>query len=127
MNAEQRHSISVTQRYSVSQGEEPGVVISARDLERLIERLEGCDRGGWGELWLAGVGAGVAVAAATAVGTLSLPTTLTGLIDVLWAVAAAGSLVAVLCLIGYLAHRRDHASQIGELKKDLEMRKPRAE
>jgi hypothetical protein len=103
------------------------VVIGARDFERLIERLQGCDRGDWGELWLAGVGAGVAVAAAAGVGALTLPTTLTGLIDVLWAVAAAGILVAVLCLIGYLTRRRDHASQIGELKKDLEMRKPSAE
>ena len=101
------------------------MVISARDYERLIERLQGCRPGGWGELWLAGVGGGVAVAAATAVGALTLPPTLAGIISVLWVVTVAGSVIMVLCLVGYLSQRRDHGREIDELKKDLEMRKPR--
>jgi hypothetical protein len=119
-------SVSVTRRYTVPQGEEPGVLISARDYERLIERLEGCRPGGWGELWLAGVGGGLAVAAATAVGALTLPLTLTGIINALWVVTVAGSVIMVLCLVGYLSQRRDHGREIDELKKDLEMRKPRS-
>ncbi len=124
MSTEPQQSVSVTQRYTVPQGEDPGFVMSTRDLDRLIERLDGCKPGGWGELWLAGVGAGIAVAAATAVGALTLPANLTGLIDVLWVVTAAGTLVTVLCLVGYLTQRRDHAREITELKKDLEMHKP---
>jgi len=119
-------SVSVTQRYTVPQVEEPGVVISTRDYERLIERLDGCRPGGWGELWLAGVGGGIAVAAATAIGALTLPPTMTGLIGVLWVVTIAGSIIMVLCLVGYLSQRRDHGREIDELKKDLEMRKPGA-
>jgi hypothetical protein len=126
MSTEPRQSVSVTQRYTVPQGEEPGVVMSTRDLGRLIERLDGCKPGGWGELWLAGVGAGVAAAAAAAAGALTMPSNLAGRIDALWAVTAAGALVTVLCLVGYLAQRRDDARRISELKKDLEMHKPRA-
>lgn len=125
MSTEPRQSVSVTQRYTVPQGEEPGVVMSARDLDRLIERLDGCGPGGWGELWLAGVGAGIAVAAAAAVGALTLPANLAGRIDALWAVTAAATLITILCLVGYLAQRRDHARGISELKKDLAMHKPR--
>ena len=40
---------------------EPAVLISERELERIIERLEDCKPAGWGDLWLAGVGAGVAL------------------------------------------------------------------
>jgi hypothetical protein len=120
-------SVSVTQRYTVPQGEEPGVVISTRDYERLIERLEGCRPGGWGELWLAGVGGGLAVAAATAVGALTLPPALTGIIDVLWAVTVAGCVITTLCLVGYLSQRRDNGREIDELRKDLEMHKPRTD
>jgi hypothetical protein len=125
MTADPQQSVSITQRYTVPQGEEPGVVMSARDLDRLIERLDGCQPGGWGELWLAGVGAGIAVAAATAVGALTLPVTLTGLVAVLWAVTGAGTLITVLCLAGYLTQRRDPEREISELKKDLEKYKPR--
>jgi hypothetical protein len=119
-------AVLVTQRYTVSQNEEVGMVISARDLERLIERLDNCEPGGWADLWLAGVGAGVAIAVAALVGLLTLPADLTGTRDVLWAVTVAGAVVFLLCLVGYFTQRRDHGKEIGELKKDLEMHKPRA-
>lgn len=124
MSTEPQESVSVTQRYTVPQGEEPGVVMSARDLDRFVERLDGCKPGGWGELWLTGVGAGIAVAAAASVGALTLPASLAVRIDVLWAATAAGALVTVLCLFGYLAQRRDHAREINELRKDLVMHRP---
>jgi hypothetical protein len=124
MSTEPQESVSVTQRYTVPQREEPGVVMSARDLDRLVERLDGCRPGGWGELWLAGVGAGIATASTAAVGALTLPASLAVRIDVLWAASAAGLLVTVLCLVGYLTQRRDHAREIDELRKDLEMRRP---
>lgn len=112
-------AVLVTHRYSVPQDEELGVVISTRDLDRLIDRVEGCKPGGWGELWLAGLGAGVAVATSTAIGALTLPTAPTPPIGILWAAAAAGALVALLCLAGYLTSRRSHTREITELKKDL--------
>lgn len=94
-------SVLVVRRYTVFQSDEPGAVISIRDLDRLIARIESCRAGRWGELWLAGFGAGVAVAASTAVGAL----TLTALVGVLWVCTAAGILIAALCLIGYLIQR----------------------
>lgn len=118
-------SILVTQQFAVPLDEQPGVVIGARDFERLIERLDGCKPGGWGELWLAGIGAGVAVAASAAVGALTLPTTLTTLVGILWAVTVAATLVTILCLVGYLTQRRGLAKEITELKKDLEIHKPK--
>jgi len=125
MSTEPGQSVSVTQRYTVPQGEEPGVVMSTRDLDRFIERLDGCKPGSWGELWLAGVGAGIAVAAAAATGALTLPANTAGRIDAMWAVTAAAAVITILCFVGYLGQRRDHAQGIGELKKDLEMHKPR--
>lgn len=116
----------LTQKYTVPLSVEPAVVISIRDYERLIERLEGCKPGGWGELWLAGVGAGVAVAMATLVTALTLPATLSATKDVLWAVTAAGAFLTVVCLLAYFTQRRDRAKEISELKKDLEMRTPKA-
>ena len=124
MNVEPvRRPVRVTKHYEVAPSDQPGVVISVRDYDRLIERLEGCKRGGWADLWLAGVGAGVALATAALVGGLTLPVTLTGTRDVLWAVTAAGSVVFCLCLVGYLTQRRDHAREISELRKDLELQK----
>jgi hypothetical protein len=64
--------------------------MSVRDYERLIERLDGCKPGGWGDLWLTGVGAGVAVAVAALIGALTLPADSTGTRGILWGVAAAG-------------------------------------
>ena len=66
------------------------------------------------------------MAAATAVGALTLAPTITGIINALWVVTVAGSVIMVLCLVGYLSQRRDHGREIDELKKDLEMRKPRS-
>ena len=68
-----RPSVQVTHRYTVQQSDEAAVVIGVRDYERLVERLNACKPRGWGEVWLAGVGAGVAAAAATLVTALSLP------------------------------------------------------
>jgi len=116
----------VTQRVVVSQGQEPGVVIAMRDYDRFIERLDGCKPGGWADLWLAGVGVGAALATAALVGVLTLPVTLSGARDVLWALIAAGAVILGLCLFGYLTQRRDHGREIAELKKDLEIRKPKA-
>jgi hypothetical protein len=116
----------VTQRYVVSQVQEPGVVIGMGDYDRLIERLDGCKPDGWADLWLAGLGAGAALAVGALVGALTLPATLSGTRDVLWVLTAAGAVVLVLCLIAYLTQRRGHGTEIGELKKDLEIRRRRA-
>lgn len=110
--------------YTIPQGEEQALAISIRDFDRLIERLDGCKPGGWGELWLAGVGAGVTLAVAALVGALTLPANSTAIRDVLWAVMAAGGVFLLLCLMGYFTQRRDRSWEISELKKDLEMRKP---
>ena len=70
---EHRRAAVVTQRYTVAQGEEQAVVISIREYNRLIERLEASKQSGWADLWLAGAGAGVAVAMGALVGALTLP------------------------------------------------------
>lgn len=117
-------SVSVTQLFTVPQSKEQAVVISVRHYDRLIERLDGCKPGGWGDLWLAGVGAGVALAAAAGVTAATLPATLTGTKDVLWAATVAGIILALICLVAYFTQRRDHGKEIAELKKDLAMHKP---
>ena len=61
MVAARKGSVYVTQQYAVSQTEEPGVVISMRDYDRLIERLDGCKAGRWADPWLFGAGAGAAL------------------------------------------------------------------
>ncbi len=101
------------------------MVISVRDYDRLIERLDGCKPRGWADLWLAGVGAGAALAAAALVGALTLPGTLSSTIDTLWVLTAAAFAITVLCLVGYFTQRRDHGREISELKKDLERHKPK--
>jgi hypothetical protein len=118
--------VYVTQRYAVSQSQEPGVVISMRDYDRLIERLDGCKTGGWADLWLFGAGAGAALAAGALVTALTLSVAQSGLKNVLWVLTGAGAVVLVLRLVGYLTQRRDHGREISELKKDLEIHKPRS-
>jgi hypothetical protein len=120
-----QQSVYVTHRYAITEGEELGVAISIRDYDRLIERLDGCKPGS-ADLWLAGVGAGVALATATLVGALTLPANLTGTRDVLWVLTVAGAVVLTLCLVGYLTQRQDHAREIAELRKDLEIHKPKS-
>jgi hypothetical protein len=119
-------SVTFTQRYTVAQGDEQAVVIGVRDYDRLIERLDGCKPGGWTDLWLAGVGAGVAVAIAALVGTLTLPVAMSGTRDALWAVTVCGLVVLLLCLVGYFAQRGDHSREIVELRRDMENHKPRS-
>jgi hypothetical protein len=116
--------VYVTQRYAVSQTQESAVIISMRNYDHLIERLDSCKPGGWAELWLAIAGAGAALAAGALVGALTLPVILSGTRDVLWALTAAGAAILALCLVGYLTQRRDHGKEISELKKDLEILKP---
>ena len=113
----------VTYRYVVSQGQEPGVVLSVRDLDRLIERLDGCRPSDWADLWLALAGAGAALAAGALVGALTLPAALAGARDVLWALFSAGVVIFALCLFGHLTQRHDHGKEISELEKDLKLRK----
>lgn len=112
-------AVYINQRYSVQQSQEPGVVISVRDYDRLIERLDGCKPSGWADLWLTGVGAGAALAVGALVGALTLPSSLPGVKDVLWTLTAAGALVMLICLAAYLTQRREHSRDITELKKDL--------
>ena len=114
----------VTWQYVISERREPGVVISVREYERIIERLEGCKPGGWADLWLAGVGVGAALAAGALVGALTLPPNLPGTKDVLWGLMATGVVVLGLCLFAYLIQRRERGTEIGELKKDLDLYKP---
>jgi hypothetical protein len=121
-----KEPVYVNQQYSVCQSQEPGVLISMRDYDRIIERLDGCRPHGWADLWLAGVGAGVALAVGALVGALTLPVSLTGARDMVWALTVTGTLVVTLCLAAYLTQRREHGAEIGELKKDLEVHKRRA-
>jgi hypothetical protein len=118
--------VYVTQRYAVAQGQEPAVVISMREYERIIERLDGCKRGGWADLWLAGVGVGAALAISAFVGALTLPATSSGCRDVLWALTATGAVAFVLCLAAYFTQRRQRGAEIRELRKDLEIHRDRA-
>jgi hypothetical protein len=113
-----------THRYMVKQGEEQAVVIGVRDYNRLIERLDGCTPGGWADLWLAGVGAGVAVVMGALVGALTLPGAMSGTRDALWAVTGGGAIMLLLCLFGYFTQRRGNDRELAELLKDLESHKP---
>ncbi len=126
MSRQLQGPVYVTQRYAVSQGQEPAVVISMREYERIMERLDGCKRGGWADMWLAGVGVGAALAVAALVGALTLPATSSATRDVLWALTATGVVVLVLCLAAYFTQRRAHGAEIGELRKDLEIHRDRA-
>lgn len=119
-------SVQVNHQFTIRQRKEPGMVISVRDYKRLIERLDDCKPGGWGDLWLAGVGAGVALTAAAGVAAATLPPTLAGTKDVLWAVTVAGAVLTMVCLVAYFTQHRDRGKEIAELKKDLEMRCPGA-
>jgi hypothetical protein len=117
--------VYVTQRYAVSQSQEPAVVIGMRDYDRLIERLDSCKPGSWTDLWLAVAGAGAALATGALVGALTLPVTLPGTRDVLWVLAAAGAAIFGLSIVAYLTQRRNHGKELDDLKKDLEIHKPR--
>lgn len=125
MVAVRKGPVYVTQQYAVSQTEEPGVVISMRDYDRLIERLDGCRAGGWADLWLFGAGVGAALAAGALVTALTLPVAQSGVRDVLWVLTGASAVVLVLCLVGYLSQRGDRGREVSELRKDLEIRKPK--
>jgi hypothetical protein len=119
-----RPAAVVTQRYTVAQAEEPAVMISIREYDRLIERLDACTHRGWADLWLAGMGAAVAVATGALVGALTLPAAMSGTRAALWVATGCGVIVLLLCLFGYLGQRRDHGKEITELRKDLENYKP---
>lgn len=69
---------------------------------------------------MAGLGVGAMLAVAAFVGALTLPSS-TGL---LWALAGTGVVVLLLCLAGYLARCPQRSSEIGQLRKDLEIHRP---
>ena len=107
---------------TIQQSAEPAVVISKRQYSRLVERLEGCRPRGWADLWLAGVGAGAALAIAAVVGIKTLPQSPEACArNVLWVLAALGIVAAGLCVLAYLGERRDHAKEIDEVRRDLEI------
>lgn len=107
---------------TVKQEDEPAIVISKRQYARLIDRLDHCKPRGWNDLWLAGVGAGIALAVGALVGIKTLPQAPEpGATSVLWVMVGAGVLFALLCLLAYLTQRQDEGADIEELKKDLKM------
>jgi hypothetical protein len=108
----------------VRQGEEPAIVMSVSDFDRLIERLDGCKPGGWADLWLFGAGAGAALLVGALVGALTVPPSATR--SVFWVLTAAGAVVLALCLVGYFTQRSDHGKEIAELEKDMNLHKRRA-
>ena len=61
MAIEPHKQACITETYLIAQSQEQGVVISVHDLDRLIERLDGCKPCDWADLWLAGVGVGAAL------------------------------------------------------------------
>jgi hypothetical protein len=126
VRAESQDQVYFTRRYAVSQSQEPAVVIGMRDYNRLIERLDGCRRGDWTDLWLAVAGAAAGLGVSALVGALTLPPAMSGAVGVLWVLMAAGVAMFCLCMIFYLTQRRNHGKEIGELKKDLEIHKPDA-
>lgn len=107
--------------YVLSQGQEQGVVLSVRDLDRFIERARACRPSGWTDLWLALVGAGAALAVGALVAALTVPAALAGS---MWALTGAGAAIFALCLFGYLTQRRNQGREISELEKDLMLRRP---
>ena len=116
--------IRVSQSFTVRESQEPAVMIGERHYLRLIERLEGCKKTGWTDLWLAGVGAGVALGAAAGVGAWTLPAVPAATRDILWVLTALGAVAAILCLVAYFTQCRDNGKEITELQKDLEMYAP---
>ena len=126
-NNGRKDEVYVTHCYTVPQARESAVVIGVRDYNRLLERLDALKSQDWSELWLAVAGAGAALAVSALVGALTLSASLSGTINVLWALTAAGSAVFCLCVIGYLTQQRGYKKGICELKRDLEMLKPDAD
>jgi hypothetical protein len=65
--------------------------------------------GGWAELWLVGVNAGVALAIAALLAALALTLTqaggLTAVRDVMWTLFVMGICIFLLCLAGYRSQR----------------------
>jgi peptidoglycan/LPS O-acetylase OafA/YrhL len=114
-------ALYVTRRYAIPQVRETAVVIGMRDRDRLIERLDGCKRDGWADFWLAVAGAGAAVGGGALLAALTPPPPMSAPVDVPWVLMGAGTAIFLLCMIGYLTQRRNHGSEIGELKKDLEI------
>ncbi len=72
-------------------------MISKRQYNRLIERLEGCRRHSWADPWLAGAGAGAALATAALAGIWTLPQAPEpGARNVLRALMTLGAMVAAM-------------------------------
>lgn len=93
-----------------------------RQYNRLIERLDGCKQHGWADLWLAGAGAGAALAVAAFVGIWTLPQAPEpGARNVLLILMTLGALIAAICILAYLSQRRDRGKEINELKRDLQV------
>lgn len=126
MGIESHKQARITETYLIAQSQEQGVVISVRDLDRLIERLDGYKPRSWADLWLAGVGVGAALTAAALVGMLTLPITLSSTKNVLWALTATGATTLILCLGAYFSQRRGHKAEVVELRKDLQIYRDRA-
>lgn len=59
-----------------------------------------------GELWLAGLNTGAALAVATFVAALTQPGSASAIRDVLWTLTATGVCAVLLCLARYLTLRR---------------------
>jgi len=100
--------------------------MSVRDLDRLIERLDGCKPRSWTDLWLAGAGVGASLAIAAFVGVLTLPLTPSATRDILWILTVTGIVILILCLAAYLSQRSRYEAEISELEKDLKLYRDRA-
>jgi hypothetical protein len=119
-NTSPDQTVSFDQTLTVKRTPEPGILISEKLYERLMERLEGCAPQGWPELWLAGAGASAGIAGSAIAGVLTLAPTSTR-IGELWILAGAGIAITAVCLLAYFALRISHRKKIGELKRDMKI------
>ena len=113
-------SVSISQSLIVEQKDEPAIVITKRQYDRLIQRLDEATPNGWPELWLTGAGVGGGLAAAAIAGVFTLAPTSTAR-GVLWTLVALGIVATVACVAAFLSLRHNHRRDMADLKRDLKM------
>ena len=129
----------VSSSIAIEGSTEPGIVMSLRQLQRYMARLDKCKEP-LSVLWLtlAGLTGGAAITALVGLITLPAPTKpdakiapsttnlSQGTHTTLVAIGVVCAAIAVVSLVAYFTRRSKHADEVDELKKDMSLLLPEA-
>jgi hypothetical protein len=118
-------NVTFTQALSVEQTTETGVLLSDRNWQRIIDKLEACKERGLAEIWIAVGGIALGGAIAAGIGIITLPpSAVSHDRGYLIMIIVFGIILTAICALGYFITREKNNKAIEMIIGDMLVQRP---